>query len=186
MSEKELLEIIDYLEDKDITVNPNWYFHATNSNINTIKKILEEGIKCSYLRGKRNSKYRFNGSYYISLGKLDKDSEEILYWLRKFPKFIIEGINPYFADKNKLKFRRMFINTRIPLRTSERDGEYQQYLLIEPSKIKAIDFSLYNMLEDIKDKNTLKLLKNIAISTHLPIYDIFTEKEINKEKVLKL
>ena len=61
-------ELIDYLEDKCIDVDKKWYFHATDRNIDTIEKILKEGIKSSFLR-KEICSHGYNGKYYVSLCK---------------------------------------------------------------------------------------------------------------------
>lgn len=147
----EAKEILSFIEDKDITANDNWYFHATRNDIEIIKKILEEGIKSAYLRNRKGN--HFNGQYYISLYKNTEDAESLNLWLSESPKFIIHDISPFYADRKKFKFRRIFINTRIPLRTSEWDGEFQQYLKIEPFKIVALEYSLSHMLSNSNDFN---------------------------------
>ena len=95
----------------------------------------------------------------------------------------------------------MFINTRIPLRTSEWDGEYQEYLFVDTSKFIALGYDLSyifrdmycsdNIIKESLQKEKLQLLKNIILymqqtNNQLPIYDFFAKKEINKEKVLSL
>ena len=95
----------------------------------------------------------------------------------------------------------MFINTKIPLRTSEWDGEYHQYLRIEPSKFVALGYDLSymmkelcytdEMIREIFQKEKLELLKKIIlyineINSPLPIYDFYTKREINKKRVLSL
>lgn len=188
-------DIIEFIEDKDFQINDSWYLHATSNNAEVVKKILEEGIKSSYLRNKKPN--HFNGKYYISLYKYNPLGDGLNNWLSNCPKFVIRDIKPLYADSKKFKLRRIFINTRIPLRTSEWDGEYQQYLLIDPSKFVALAFDLSyifksdrTMQENFKKEN-LQLLKNIIlymnqINNELPIYDFSTIREINKEKVLSL
>jgi len=192
-------EIISFVEDKDIEINDNWYFHATADDIEVIKKIFDEGIKSSYLRNQKGN--HFNGQYYISLYKYNILVDGLNLWLDKYPKFVINGIKPLYADRRKLNLRRMFINSRIPLRTSEWDGEYQQYLMIDTSKFVALGYDLSYILKDMYcsdefaedklQKEKLQLLKNIIqymnqINNPLPIYDFYTKREINKEKVLSL
>jgi len=36
--------LLEFVEDKQIILNENWYYHATKADITTIKKILDEGI----------------------------------------------------------------------------------------------------------------------------------------------
>lgn len=185
-------EILNFIEDKDIKINDNWYFHATSDDIETIKNILTEGIKSAYLIGQKGN--NFNGKYYISLYKNTSDSERLNKWLKESPKLIIQGISPYYADSSKHKLRQFFINTRIPLRTSEWNGEYQQYLKIEPSNIVALEYSLTYILSSSKDSNIkqkIEFLKSIIlcmeqINKNLPIYDLSANREINKQKTLSL
>ena len=188
----EIKEILSFIEDKDIKENDNWYFHATSADIYTIQKILEEGIKSAYLRNERGN--HFNGKYYISLYKNTEDAEALKSWLKNCPKFIIQNISPFHADRSKFKFRQMFINTRIPLRTSEWDGEFHEYLKIDPVKIVALEYSLSHTLFNLDEsniKNKMEFLKNMILylektKSDLPIYDIYSKREINKKKVLTL
>lgn len=192
-------EIIRFIEDKDFEINNNWYFHATSNDVEVIKKIFEEGIKSAHLRNANPN--HFNGKYYISLYKYNTLDDGLNQWLDKYPKFVINDIEPLYADRKKMNLRRMFINTKLPLRTSEWDGEYQQYLMIDNSKFIALGYDLSYILKDmfcsdqiIKEnlqKEKLLLLKNIIqcmnqTNNHLPIYDFSTKREINKEKVLSL
>lgn len=193
-----IAEIIEYIEDKDFEINDNWYFHATSNDIAVIKKIFEEGIKSAHLRNVKPN--HFNGKYYISLYKYNIN-DGLNQWLDKYPKFVINDIQPLYADSKKLFLRRMFINTKIPLRTSEWVGEYQQYLMIDTSKFVALGYDLSYIFSDmyysdkiIKEswqKEILQLLRNIIFymnqtNNQLPIYDFSTRREINKEKVLSL
>lgn len=187
-------EIIEFIEDKDFGINDDWYFHATSNDLEVIKKILKEGIKSAHLRNTKGN--NFNGKYYISLYKLNTFDNGLNQWLNKYPNFVINKIEPLYANRKKLKLRRIFINTRIPLRTSEWDGEYQQYLLINTSNFVALRYDLSYIFKNtycsekmMKDK--LQLLRNIILHMHqtnnyLPIYDFSTRKEINKEKLLSL
>lgn len=192
-------EIIHFIEDKDFEINNSWYFHATSNDAEVVKKILEEGIKSAYLRNTKPN--HFNGKYYISLYKYNTLDNGLNQWLDKYPKFVIDNIEPLYANRKKLNLRRMFINTKVPLRTSEWDGEYQQYLSIDTSKFVALGYDLSYIFKDMycSDKNikeewqkeTLQLLRNIIFymnqtDNQLPIYDFSTKREINKEKVLSL
>ena len=62
-------DVIEFIEDRNFKTNDNWYFHATSSNVEVVKRILDEGIKSSQLRNVNPSLYHFNGKYYISLYK---------------------------------------------------------------------------------------------------------------------
>ena len=183
-------KILNLVEDKEIQKDTSWYIHATQSNIEIVKQILAEGIKCSFLMNRKSN--HFNGKYYISLYK-ENSGQGLNMFLIDRPKFIVKGISPYYADRDKLKFRRMFIDTRIPLRTSEWDGEFQEYLKIETSKFVALEYSLAYLLtkSETLPEEKLKFLRDIVIylkekNIKLPIYDFSSSKEINKEKVLSL
>ena len=185
-------EILDFIEDKEIIVYDDWYFHATINDISTIKNILEEGIKSASLLGQEGN--HFNGQYYVSLYKNISEATDLKLWLRNSPKFIIHDISPFYADRKKWNFRRIFINTRVPLRTSEWDGEFQQYLRIDPSKIIGLEYSLAHILNngnDFEVKEKLLFLKDIVLylkqtNKTLPIYDLSQKCELNKEKILSL
>jgi len=189
MNKRELLE---FIEDKNFQTDENWYLHATSTNFENIKKILDEGIKSGYLRNSNGN--HFNGKFYISLYKNNNENINLCSWLSDYPKIIINDITPFYADRKKYKLRRIFINTRIPLRTSEWDGEYQQYLKIDPSKFVALEYSLSKLLLNSNDSNAkqkLIFLQDMIIymeqsNKDLPIYDFSTNREINKEKVLSL
>ena len=152
-------KIINFIEDKDIEINNDWYFHATAENIDVVKNILDEGIKCAHLRNKKPN--HFNGKYYVSLYKHNTADNGLNLWLDKYPKFVIKDINPIYADRKKLTFRRMFINTRIPLRTSEWDGEYQEYLMIDNSKFVALGYDISYIFSNIycKEEEILEKLQ---------------------------
>ena len=192
-------KLLNFIEDKNIEINNDWYLHATPNDIKIIKKILIEGIKCAYLRSKKGN--HFNGKYYVSLYKYNMEDSDLNTWLNEQSKIVISDINPLYADREKYLFRRMFINTRIPLRTSEWDGEYQQYLMVDNSKFVALGYNLSHILKNIDcsddtikktlQKEKLQTLKDIILSmndinTTLPIYDFSTKCEINKEKVISL
>lgn len=184
---------LTYIEDEDIQICGEWFFHATLADVEIVKKILKEGIRAGYLIGTNGN--HFNGKYYISLFK-QIDEEQRLFWrFSENPKFIIHGIHPYYADRSKLGIRKLFIQTRIPLRTSEWDGEYQQYLEIQPNNFVGMEYSfsylLYNLENVDKIKKSLNFLKAMIacmeeINIDLPIYDLSSKRRVNKEKVLSL
>jgi len=187
-------EIIDFVEDKEINIKKDWYLHATKKDVKLIENILTEGVKSAYLRGLKGN--HFNGKYYISLYKENSTSYELFKYLQERPKFVVHNISPFYSNRKKYKLRRIFINTIIPLRTSEWDGEYQKFLRIDASNIIAMEYSLASLLNNPSlSNNELKLylafLKEIVLCLQklqldLPIYDFWSKREINKEKVLTL
>lgn len=187
-------ELLKFIEDRDIQICDDCFFHATRADIGVVKSILNEGIKAGCLRGVQGN--HFNGKYYISLFKINNEGESLFKHFSDYPKFIIRGIHPYYADRFKYGIRKMFIQTRIPLRTSEWDGEYQQYLEILPDKFVGMEYSLSYLLSNLggdsdKIKDQLKFLKEMIlcmkdVNMDLPIYDLSGKREINKGKVLSL
>ena len=73
-------QFLDYIEDKTITIENDWFFHATDRDITTIEKILNEGIKCASLR-KEKSQHGYNGKYYISVSKKTNDPQSVYLYL---------------------------------------------------------------------------------------------------------
>ena len=188
MEKKELLQ---FIEDRPFDEDSTWFFHATDNDIEKIGTILKEGIKSTSLTGDENP-CTLNGKYYISL--YNSESINLSQRYEKQVKFIIEKISPYYADREKNTFRYFFINTRIPLRTSNWDGEYQKYLRIDPSKIVGIDYHLASILSRLNDDEIEKeiiFLQNLSTcireaGRRLPIYDLGTHQEINQDKVLSI
>ena len=186
-----LEEIIEYVEDKDIISNHNWYLHATVDDLDRIRAILSGGIKCNYLLGQPD--LGRNGPYYISLFKNSSESTELIGRFEESLKFIVSDIKPHRALVNS-DFAETFSSTRIPIRSSHYYGEYQQYLRIDPSKFVGLDYSLALIMSrrtTPEKRQTIWFLRDITQSVceiipELPIYDLATHKEINKEKVLKL
>lgn len=192
MTNNELIEIINYIEDKDITIQSSWFFHGTDPEIETIEKILKEGIKCSYLRGDK-SKGGYNGKYYVSVSKILNTPNRSVYKLfEHLPIFVLDNIKPIPANKNSF-LADYFIDTIIPIRCSSYEGEYHSFLKIDHSKIIALGYNLYHLLSPNYKLDTEKLefLRQIVlyiekINLDLPIYDLTSKKEINKEKVRSL
>lgn len=187
----ELEKVVNYIEDKDIVSDSNWYLHATIDDIEIIRKILNEGVKCAHLTGSNFSKY--NGPYYVSLFKNDFESH---FYKKEFSssiKLIITGIRPYHTSLNS-RFAMCFAKTIIPIRTSICSGEYQKFLQIDPSKFVGIDYQLSMMIPTLGEsegKRKIEFLKDVTecvqeVNPELPIYDLASKKELNKDKILNL
>jgi len=181
-------QFLDYIEDKTITIENDWFFHATDRDITTIEKILNEGIKCASLR-KEKSQHGYNGKYYISVSKKTNDPQSVYTLFNHLPIFVLNDINPIKADSKNRIFD-PFTETILPFRTSSKNDEYHAFLKIDSSKIIAIGYSLYHMLEPGYKFNIyrLSLLKDIILllerlDKKIPIYDLTSEREINKQKV---
>ncbi len=85
------------------------------------------------------------------------------------------------------------METIIPLRTSSYSDEYHVFMGIDPSKITALAYNLYHILssENIFDIDRLYFLKQLVLMLEklekdIPIYDLKSNREINKKKVKML
>lgn len=192
MITSEMIEIVEFIEDKRITEKCNWFFHATPNEIDRIKKMLDEGIKARYLRDD-DYEFGYNGKYYISLFKNDEEGYHIRKKFNSNVKFIIENINPYYADKSKFLIRKQYINTKIPLRTSDWEGEYQVYSRVDPSNFVGLNFEISNLISSFANinMNNIMFLRDLVNCINeskldLPIYDLSTHRELNKDKILSL
>ena len=184
-------QFLDYIEDKTIKIENEWFFHATDGDIVTIEKILTEGIKCAALR-KEKSQHGYNGKYYVSVSKKTNDPQSIYNLFNHLPIFVLNDINPIKADSKNRIFD-PFTETIFPLRTSSKNDEYHAFLKIDSSKIIAMGYDLYHMLEPGYKFSIyrLSLLKDIILlldqlDKNIPIYDLTSEREINKQKVRTL
>ena len=184
-------ELLKYIEDKTIKIDDNCFFHATKENINTVERIMTEGIKCAFLRREETSQ-GYNGKYYVSVSKRTNNPKSVYKMFEHFPIFVISGIKPLKAD-NKKRFFEPFMETIIPLRTSSYSDEYHVFMGIDPSKITALAYNLYHILssENIFDIDRLYFLKQLVLMLEklekdIPIYDLKSNREINKKKVKML
>lgn len=186
----EAKELLNYIEDTPIEIKEDWFFHGTSGDINVIEKILNEGIKCAYLR-KEKSTQGFNGKYYVSVSKKSDDPKSIYNVYKFWPTFIIDGVKPIKADIRNQSYQ-CFRETIIPLRTSYKKDEYHAFLKIDSSKIIALGYNLYLFEPGNKFYiNSLRMLKELVLlleklEKNIPIYDLSSEREINKEKVRSL
>ena len=108
------------------------------------------------------------------------------------PIFVLNNISPIKAESKNTIFN-PFTETILPLRTSSKNDEYHSFLKIDPSKIIAMGYSLYHMLEPGYKFSVyrISLLKDIILlldrlDKNIPIYDLTSEREINKQKVRTL
>ena len=185
---------IDYIQDKPININDNWYYHSMiKEDLELVKEILQNGLKSAHLRGEKRGGL-YNGKYYISLNKRNEDPDSSFNQYAKHHdiRFIFDNINPIHAKFNFDIFF-MFCNTIIPIRSSGWEDEYHAFGKVEPSKIVALEYSLHYMTKEGYrfDKEKLIYLKQVILclkelKKDLPIYDYTSNKEYNKDKVLSL
>lgn len=112
--------------------------------------------------------------------------------LEHLPKFIIEDISPIHATRINL-LSDMFTNTVFPIRASIYDDEYHAFLKIDKSKIIAIEYILYYLVNNRSQffLAEMKLLKSIIlyleqINSRMSIYDFSTNREIDRKRFLSL
>lgn len=185
----DLFKIINDIEDKKCYINGNWYYHIFEYNKTESYNIFKQGIKSNFLL-KKKSNGGYNGIYYISLSKRTNEDKQIYKLIENMPMFIIDENIKTIHAKSSNKFG-SFINSPLPLRTSQYNDEYQVFLKINPNRIKGINFKLYKNPNTINQlKNDLIILKKIVLylkenNINMPIYDNSTKREINKEKVLQ-
>ena len=186
-------EIVKFIEDKAFVEQEQWFLHATEKDIEVIKGILNDGIKCAHLMNTVNST-GCNGQYYISLYKNDYNSRALCQRFENDIKFIVQGIHPHYAKREKYDSRNWYIDSRIPLRTSHYDGEYHQYLRINPDKFVGVDYQLSRIIPSLSRQDRIRelaFLREVVqcigeSNSNLPIYDLASHREINKDKVLSI
>lgn len=187
-------DLIDYLEDtENILVSPKNYYHAFNYNHDSFTAILNEGLKAKILLHKEGTGY--NGLFYISLSRKEDCLNSAYGMLKTRPAFIIDGQIKTFKTKNIVhdsNYPLILCNTFLPFRTSTYDDEYQRFLKIAPEKIKAIRYELNSVIDNRKKfQSKLLILQNIMqdleiLKKNIPVIDIESQKEFNRDKVLAL
>jgi len=182
-------ELLKYIEDNNILINDDWFYHAVPFSKDIYTSILKNGISAPYLLPNNNSSYK-----YIFISKINKDSKCSAFSNYSIhPNFIINGnIHSINAKDGLLKY--LFYGGFHGLKfTSMYDDEYQVYKKINSENIMGIIFNLEKLLTLYVDKADyyLNILYNIVsllneLELEIPIIDYYTEKEINKQKVLSI
>lgn len=185
MNLEEKQALISYIEDKDINIDENWFYHGTNLKDGSFNKILKEGIKAPYLT-RETSSYE-----YIFVSKKTDDRNGSFQNYIIYPRFIISpDIQVISRDESFIK--RLFNKShRNALFTSQYSDEYQVHRKISRAKIIGVAYDIYYLLNkypsDTKETlETLHILSELLKEEHLPLIDINASKEINKSKVLSL
>lgn len=206
---KELLQVVDYIEDRDIDINPNWFYH-TNMHFDNenFQNMLLYGIKSPIYLNKTGFR---NGLWYISISKNLKaysntEDSAYNYFVKRGVTFILDETLPIIKTKrpnflNEL-IGRLFWNTKVPYRVGNYIDEYQVLKKIDPKYYVGLEYYIrHQIAERIENYNkitysespldlfsTLKQLCLILdkLEIDLPLYDFSSLKEINKEKVKSL
>lgn len=185
--------IIDFIEDKEIQLKDNVYYHAFPYRKDDFVNMITEGIKCPILIRKRAEGN--NGYFYVSLSKKERCESSIYERTMHLPMFVIDGDMRTIKVSNYRKSKYDFgwaMNLPLPFRECEYDDEYQKFLKVSPKYFLAIQYNLYlNRLKYGTLDEDLKTLKNIVDTLEeeeidLPIIDGSSLKAINKDKVKML
>jgi len=181
-------KILEYIEDKNILINKDWYYHATPFSYDIYKSILSNGILSPYLLSNHNSSYRY---VFVSRGNNNKYSAFSNYSI--YPNFIINGNIDAINSKDNFIKKLIYGGFHNLNFTSLYDDEYQVYKKINPEDIIGILFNLEKLITTYHEESSyylnilcdlVFLLKQLGIT--IPIIDYYSSKEINKQKVLSL
>ena len=182
-------KILNYIEDKDILIHDDWYYHAMPFSLDKYANVLKNGILSPYLLPNHNSSYR-----YIFVSRANKESKYSAFANYSiYPNFIINGNIPAIKAEDSYIKKLIYGGYHGMSFTSLYDDEYQVYKKIRPEDIVGIMFNLEKFINQYENKtnhsfnilNDLVILLNELEST-LPILDYYSGKEINKQKVLAL
>lgn len=174
-----LIEKIESIETPS-TRNLMWYYHAIHENIEDVKNILSEGIKCRKLLGQKGE--GSNGKYYISLSK-DIGVQENISAFHGFRRcvmnVIIDNIKTYKC-LDYLPILHLLDYSILPIRFSGFPDEFQIYKIIKPDKFVGIQCPLYYWTKGYEENGNYKYFldafKNLIIimkliNSNLPLYD---------------
>ena len=181
-------EIIDFIEDKDIIIDDSWYYHAVPFSRDIYINILNNGILAPYLISDNNSSYKY---IFISRANGDKNGAFCNYSI--YPNFIINNnIKAIKFDDSFVKkiIYNGFHNLKF---TSLYKDEYQVYKTIKKEDIIGIIYNLDKLVNDYKNESNyyFNILYDLVsllneLDNTMPIFDYYTGKEINRQKVLSL
>lgn len=188
----EHIKLINDIEDKPFYIDNNSYYHAFNYNSRNFIKMLNEGIKSKFLL--RQKGVGCNGLFYISLSKKEECFYSAYNLLLSNPAFIIDSKLKTIKTQNyirKSKYPLSTCNSILPFRSSSYDDEYQRFLLVSPKRFKAIRYNLSNIENEETLNSKLWVLYHIIHDLEeqkndLPVIDLNTNKELNRQKVLSL
>ena len=181
-------KILNYIEDKDILINENWFYHAMPFSHDNYVSALNNGILSSHLLPYHNSSYR-----YVFVSRANNNNHSAFANYSIYPNFIINDKIPAVKAKDS-SIKKIICGRFHELNfTSMYDDEYQVYKKIKPEEIIGIVFNLEKLITTNKDKLKyyLTILCDIInllneLESKLPIIDYYTKKEINKQRVLSL
>lgn len=189
-------EIISDIEEKNIILPKDSYYHAFQYQKESFINMITKGIKSPILLGK--TAQGNNGYFYVSLSKKEACQDSIYDKLNSNPMFIIDRKINTIKTRNFKKeghYPIFFTDSPLPFRESEYDNEYQKFFKVSPKDIVAIQYNIFEFYKLSNNneyiKNQLLILKQMVeilkvLDIELPIIDISTSREINQAKVLSL
>ncbi len=178
-----------------ITIDKSWFYHGFGGNLDTLTKILTNGLLCKKKLGiKRNPSHSHNGIHYISLTKYFEEEYSIFSLISSSPILIISSEVSAIKTVNTLKrysFLDIFINTPLPFRTSTYNDEWQVYKKIDSKYFVGIYFDLLKNLKRNDEKEQLNKLKQIieiidCLGLELPIIDGSDNTKLDKKVIRKI
>ena len=186
-------EIISDIEEKNIILPKDSYYHAFQYQKESFINMITKGIKSPILLGKTSQGN--NGYFYVSLSKKEACQDSIYDKLNSNPMFIIDRKINTIKTRNFKKeghYPIFFTDSPLPFRESEYDNEYQKFFKVSPKDIVTIQYNIFEFLKLSNNneyiKNQLLILKQMVeilkvLDIELPIIDISTSREINQARV---
>ena len=154
----------NYLTDSYFDIS-DCYFHSFDFCKEPYQNIITDGLKSKILLKHIDKEGTNNGSFYVSLLKIDTHYNNLSI-LEDNPLLIIDKSVRVIKTSNN-RFYNLFSNTPFSLRYSPYNNEYQKFLKISCKHILGIAFNINreNEIENLKQMKELLLW----------------EKEINKD-----
>lgn len=154
----------NYLTDSYFDIS-DCYFHSFDFCKESYQNIITDGLKSKILLKHIDKEGTNNGSFYVSLLKIDTHYNDLSI-LEDNPLLIIDKSVRVIKTSNN-RFYNLFSNTPFSLRYSPYNNEYQKFLKISSKHILGIAFNINreNKIENLKQMKELLLW----------------EKEINKD-----
>lgn len=154
----------NYLTDSYFDIS-DCYFYSFDFCKESYQNIIADGLKSKILLKHIDKEGTNNGSFYVSLLKIDTHYNDLSI-LEDNPLLIIDKSVRVIKTSNN-RFYNLFSNTPFPLRYSPYNNEYQKFLKISSKHILGIAFNINreNEIENLKQMKELLLW----------------EKEINKD-----
>jgi len=182
--------IVNYLEDKDVIFDNNWYYHYKSFDKEKYNNILSKGLIAPYFNPNHKGDYK-----YVYTSKANDEKYSSFTNNSIYPGFILNNLMyPINAYMNYAEYVNIAAHNggfhNIILNICSRD-EYQIFERIEKEKIIGIIFNTTKIITYSDLSSTLEILIEIEKileenNYNLPILDYYTKKEINKEKIKSL